>query len=249
MCIRDRYNGFDHPNVVFAGTAQNSVASGWAPIGSHMMRLSLEPGEERSLIFVLGYCENPEEEKWESPGIINKAPAKRLMEAYQTDAQVDAALTELAAYWDALLSKYRVASGDEKLDRMVNIWNCLLYTSGGVLHGLFFGAAEYVPVRVGPGCQEESRGTHVGIYTDYCQRVCTVGFSVEVSPERVEFLLTCCGAGAAQAGLNCSGTGIVELKAGKTAAGHFVELFYQLQDVYKRQCLIRSYLVRPCFRS
>ncbi|MBS5725851.1 MAG: glycosyl transferase, partial [Clostridiales bacterium] len=92
-------------------------------IGSHMMRLSLEPGEERSLIFVLGYCENPEEEKWESPGIINKAPAKRLMEAYQTDAQVDAALTELAAYWDALLSKYRVASGDEKLDRMVNIWN------------------------------------------------------------------------------------------------------------------------------
>lgn len=117
------YNGFDHPNVVFAGTAQNSVASGWAPIGSHMMRLSLEPGEERSLIFVLGYCENPEEEKWESPGIINKAPAKRLMEAYQTDAQVDAALTELAAYWDALLSKYRVASGDEKLDRMVNIWN------------------------------------------------------------------------------------------------------------------------------
>lgn len=117
------YNGFDHPNVVFAGAAQNSVASGWAPIGSHMIRLSLEPGEERSLIFVLGYCENPEEEKWESPGIINKAPARRLMEAYQTDAQVDAALTELAAYWDELLSKYRVSSGDEKLDRMVNIWN------------------------------------------------------------------------------------------------------------------------------
>lgn len=117
------YNGFDHPNVVFAGTAQNSVASGWAPIGSHMISLSLEPGEERSLIFVLGYCENPEEEKWESPGIINKAPARRLMEAYQTDAQVDAALEKLAAYWDELLSNYYVMSGDEKLDRMVNIWN------------------------------------------------------------------------------------------------------------------------------
>ncbi len=117
------YNGFDHPNVVFAGEAQNSVASGWAPIGSHMLKLSLEPGEERSLIFVLGYCENSEEEKWEAPSVINKAPAKRLIEAYQTDAQVDNALTALAAYWDGLLSKYQVASKDEKLNRMVNIWN------------------------------------------------------------------------------------------------------------------------------
>lgn len=117
------YNGFDHPDVVFAGEAKNSVASGWAPIGSHMLHLSLEPGEERSLIFVLGYCENPEEEKWQSPGVINKTPAKRLMEAYQTDAQVDSALEALAAYWDNLLSKYQVASGDEKLNRMVNIWN------------------------------------------------------------------------------------------------------------------------------
>lgn len=75
------YNGFDHPDVVFAGEARNSVASGWAPIGSHMLLLSLEPGEERSLIFVLGYCENAEEEKWEAPGVINKTPAKRLMEA------------------------------------------------------------------------------------------------------------------------------------------------------------------------
>ncbi|MCI8610879.1 MAG: glycosyl transferase [Clostridiales bacterium] len=117
------YNGFDHPNVVFAGEAQNSVASGWAPIGSHMLRLSLEPGEERSLIFVLGYCENSEEEKWEAPGVINKAPAKRLMEAYRTDAQIDGALAALAAYWDSLLSKYQVESKDEKLNRMVNIWN------------------------------------------------------------------------------------------------------------------------------
>ena len=117
------YNGFDHPNVVFAGEAQNSVASGWAPIGSHMLKLSMEPGEERSLIFVLGYCENSEEEKWEAPSVINKAPAKRLIEAYQTDAQVDNALTALAAYWDGLLSKYQVASKDEKLNRMVNIWN------------------------------------------------------------------------------------------------------------------------------
>lgn len=117
------YNGFDHPDAVFAGMARNSVASGWAPIGSHMISLALEPGEERSLIFVLGYCENLVDDKWEAPGVINKAPAKHLMEAYKTDAQVDAALDALAAYWKELLSKYQVSSEDEKLNRMVNIWN------------------------------------------------------------------------------------------------------------------------------
>ena len=117
------YNGFDHPDAVFAGQARNSVASGWAPIGSHMINLALEPGEEKSLIFVLGYCENPEDDKWEAPGVINKAPAKHLMDAYKTDAQVDAALEALAAYWKELLSKYQVSSEDEKLNRMVNIWN------------------------------------------------------------------------------------------------------------------------------
>ncbi len=117
------YNGFDHPDAVFAGEARNSVASGWAPIGSHMINLALDPGEEKSLIFVLGYCENPEEDKWEAPGVIHKAPAKHLMDAYKTDAQVDAALDALAAYWKELLSKYQVSSEDEKLNRMVNIWN------------------------------------------------------------------------------------------------------------------------------
>lgn len=42
---------------------------------------------------------------------------------FATDAQVDAALAALAAHWDNLLSKYQIQSGDEKLDRMVNIWN------------------------------------------------------------------------------------------------------------------------------
>jgi cellobiose phosphorylase len=36
---------------------------------------------------------------------------------------VDFALDELAAYWEALLCRYRVTSGEDKLDRMVNIWN------------------------------------------------------------------------------------------------------------------------------
>lgn len=117
------YRGNDHPQVVEKGACSNSVASGWSPIACHQIDLTLAPGQEKSLIFVLGYAENSLAEKWSAPGIINKKPAKEILAKYQTDAQVEQALSALAAYWEDLLSKYHVASSNEKVDRMVNIWN------------------------------------------------------------------------------------------------------------------------------
>ena len=117
------YRGNDHPQVVEKGACSNSVASGWSPIACHQIDLTLAPGQEKSLIFVLGYAENPLAEKWSAPGIINKKPAKEILAKYQTDAQVEQALSALAAYWEYLLSKYHVTSSNEKVDRMVNIWN------------------------------------------------------------------------------------------------------------------------------
>lgn len=117
------YRGNDHPQVVEKGACSNSVASGWSPIACHQIDLTLAPGQEKSLIFVLGYAENPLAEKWSAPAIINKKPAKEILAKYQTDAQVEQALSALAAYWEDLLSKYHVASSNEKVDRMVNIWN------------------------------------------------------------------------------------------------------------------------------
>ncbi|GIP56622.1 glycosyl transferase [Paenibacillus sp. FSL W8-0186] len=117
------YNGLHEPQAVTAGKATNSIASGWSPIGSHEVKLSLAPGEEQSLIFILGYVENEEDEKWEAPGIINKKPALAMIEQFATDEDVDRAMQELASYWDGLLSKYQIQSDDDKLNRMVNIWN------------------------------------------------------------------------------------------------------------------------------
>ena len=117
------YRGNDHPQVVEKGACSNSVASGWSPIACHQIDLTLAPGQEKSLIFVLGYAENPLAKKWSAPGIINKKPAKEILAKYQTDAQVEQALSALAAYWEDLLSKYHVTSSNEKVDRMVNIWN------------------------------------------------------------------------------------------------------------------------------
>jgi cellobiose phosphorylase len=117
------YNGMHEPLVVARGEPGNSVASGWAPVASHCLDVSLKPGEEKTLVFVLGYVENPVPEKWERPGIINKTRARALIEQFSTAAQAEAALEELRGHWTVLLSNYQVASSDEKLNRMANIWN------------------------------------------------------------------------------------------------------------------------------
>ena len=117
------YNGMGEPDAVAAGKSTNSVASGWSPIASHSLEVTLAPGEKRSFVFVLGYIENPVEEKWEKPGVINKKRAKSVIEAFSTDAQVEAALGALRQHWSGLLSNYTVESKDDKLNRMVNIWN------------------------------------------------------------------------------------------------------------------------------
>jgi cellobiose phosphorylase len=117
------YNGFEEPQVVTEGKPRNSEAHGWSPIASHYIEVELRPGESKDLIFVLGYVENKEDEKWESKNIINKKKAKETIAKFETAAKVDDALAELRRYWDNLLSIYSVKSGDDKLDRMVNIWN------------------------------------------------------------------------------------------------------------------------------
>jgi cellobiose phosphorylase len=117
------WNGFGEPQAVAEGRSRNSVASGWHPIGSHQLAVDLLPGEEKTFVFVLGYVENPVGEKFERPGVVNKAPARELLARFQTTAQADAALAALRGYWTEMLSTYTVRSGDPRLDRMVNIWN------------------------------------------------------------------------------------------------------------------------------
>ena len=117
------YNGPDKPDVVLNGQATNSVASGWSPIASHQINIKLAPGESRSFVFVLGYCENPQDLKFESLSVVNKAPAKALLDKYRTDADVEKAFAELNEYWDGLLSRYHLESSNDKVNRMVNIWN------------------------------------------------------------------------------------------------------------------------------
>ena len=117
------FNGFDSPQAVTEGKSGNSVASGWYPIASHMINISMEAGGSREYIFVLGYIENAQEEKFEKLNVINKKKAKEMIARYAVTEQCEAEFLKLRSYWDGLLSVYNVKTKDEKLNRMVNIWN------------------------------------------------------------------------------------------------------------------------------
>ena len=117
------YGSPARPEAVFGAGCTGSVAHGWQPVAAQQFDLSLAPGESVSILFGLGYIENPQEEKWASPGVVNKARAEAMIARYAAPDAFDRAFAALRAHWDGLLSNYRVSSGEEKLDRMVNIWN------------------------------------------------------------------------------------------------------------------------------
>jgi len=146
------YRGWDKPVVVERGVSTNSEARSWAPIGSHHVKLALQPGESRRVIFVLGYQENPSDQKFDPPDsqIVNKRAVKPILAKYLQPEAVDAAFAELRAYWDGILSIYQVNTPDAATNRMVNVWNayqCMVtfnmsrsasYFESGVGRGLGF---------------------------------------------------------------------------------------------------------------
>lgn len=119
------YRGWDAPLVVEQGEATNSKAHGWSPIGSHHVRLTLQPGETRQVIFLLGYHENPRDEKFDPPGsqTINKKTVKPVIGRYLNPENVSAAFAALGDYWTRILGNLQVETPDVHTNRMVNIWN------------------------------------------------------------------------------------------------------------------------------
>lgn len=119
------YRGWNEPAVVERGESCNSVAHGWQPIGSHHVKMHLKAGEQKEILFILGYQENPKDDKFDPPGsqTINKRAARKTLEKYLQPARAAQAFKELREYWTMLLGKLQVTTPDEDTNRMVNIWN------------------------------------------------------------------------------------------------------------------------------
>lgn len=104
------YGDWSNPRAVIENKMNNSIACGWAPVGSQMFSIKLKPGQTKTLIFVLGFTENI------------KAPAKKVAK-YRTPKAVNQALKVLKETWEEKLNKFSVQCPDPETELMLNTWN------------------------------------------------------------------------------------------------------------------------------
>jgi cellobiose phosphorylase len=119
------YRGWDRPLAVELGRCSDSIASGWAPCGVHHVELTLDPGDTREVVFLLGYWENPAEAKFDAadPTRLNTSIVRSVIERHLRPDHVEASLERLRDHWSALLAVMQVSTPSVHTDRMVNVWN------------------------------------------------------------------------------------------------------------------------------
>ncbi len=117
------YGTLNMPKAVREGKCSDSIAHGWYPCAAQQFEFTLKPGESKRISFLLGYIEVPRDQKFTALDVINKDPAHKLIAKFDTAEKIDNAFAALRAKWDELLNIFTIKSGDEKFQRMVNIWH------------------------------------------------------------------------------------------------------------------------------
>jgi N,N'-diacetylchitobiose phosphorylase len=111
-CIRDRFLGNyrteTNPVAVETGKCQNSSELGGNHCGALHKRLTLVPGEQTRLIFMLG--------------VGARAQGREIKRKYSDPANADKAFAALRCYWEKKLAVLRCRTPHAGLDTMVNTW-------------------------------------------------------------------------------------------------------------------------------
>ena len=104
------YRSESNPVAVEDGRCSATGAVGWAPCAAMHVTLSLAPGAEDEIVFVLGYGETWGED----------APLRK---KYRSPAAVRRELQKLRSYWDDTLGRYTAQTPNTAVNSMVNVWN------------------------------------------------------------------------------------------------------------------------------
>jgi cellobiose phosphorylase len=105
-----QYRGEANPLAVERGYCSNSVACGWAPFGGLHVDCSLESGEEKEVVFVLGYSEQMGTER-------------AVFRRYKKPGNVKKDFAMLKTHWNDNLDRYHAVTPDGAVNSMVNVWN------------------------------------------------------------------------------------------------------------------------------
>ncbi len=114
-CVRDRFLGNyrteTDPIAVERGACHGSSELGGNHCGALHTRITLAPGEEKRLVFMLG--------------VGPRSTGKAIRQKYSDPRAVDAAFAELAEYWKAKLSRFQCSTPHQGMNTMLNTWTLL----------------------------------------------------------------------------------------------------------------------------
>ncbi len=112
-CLRDKFIGLyrteTNPLAVENGRCQGSFEKGGNHCGSLHKKVSLQPGESKRLIFMLGEGD--------------REAGRSMRKKYSDLAEVDKAFDELAAFWEKKREKLQIETPNEGMNTLINIWN------------------------------------------------------------------------------------------------------------------------------
>jgi N,N'-diacetylchitobiose phosphorylase len=153
-CLRDTFVGSyrteTNPVAVETGTCSGSSELGGNHCGALHKRLTLAPGQETRLLFLLG--------------VGNRAAGKAMKTKYTAPGAVDAAFTALANYWEAKTSVFQCSTPNRGMNSMLNTWT-LLQAETCVVWSRF---ASFIEVggRTGLGYRDTSQDVMSVIHTN-----------------------------------------------------------------------------------
>ena len=153
-CVRDRFLGNyrteTNPIAVERGACGNSYELGGNHCGALHKRVTLRPGEETRLTFMLG--------------VGPRATGRTIRSKYEDPRMVDAAFAELGAYWNAKTSVLQCKTPHAGMNSMLNTWT-LFQAETCVVWSRF---ASFIEVggRTGLGYRDTSQDVMAVVHTN-----------------------------------------------------------------------------------
>ena len=152
-CCRDAFLGDyrteRNPQAVETGKCSDSFRKGGNHCGALMKTITLEPGQEQRLLFLLG-----------EGGL----ETGRTMRRKYTQQRVDRDFAETAKFWDERLKCLQVSTPSEAMNTELNIWN--LYQSE--INVMFSRFTSFIEVggRVGLGYRDTAQDAMMVVHAD-----------------------------------------------------------------------------------
>jgi N,N'-diacetylchitobiose phosphorylase len=153
-CVRDRFLGNyrteTNPLAVEQGHCNGSSELGGNHCGALHKRLTIEPGEEVRLLFMLG--------------VGPRAKGQEIRSKYAAPGAVDKAFADLRDYWDRKTAVFQCATPNSGLDTMVNTWT--LYQAETCVVWSRFASFIEVGGRTGLGYRDTSQDIMSVVHTN-----------------------------------------------------------------------------------